>query len=111
MSTSAPLAPVTAKDPRDPFAHFHPMEVFPYFRGFRRTIFRDIGFTFLFNCALAVLFWVTGAVFGGAKLTLLSLGWIILVSNVMGFSIHVLIMVSGALGVDQRLRAWGHIAT
>ena len=111
MSTSAPAVPTPDKDPRDPFAHFHPMEVFPYFRGVRRTIFRDVGYTFLFNCALSVLFWVTGAVFGGAKLTLLSLGWIVLVSNVMGFSIHVLIMLSGAIGVDHRLRAWGHIAT
>jgi sensor histidine kinase YesM len=107
---STPAVPAI-KDSRDPFAHFHPMEVIPYFRGIRRTIWRDIAFTFAFNCSLSLIFWMMGAVFGGQRLTLLSLGYVVLVSNVMGFTIHALIMVSGALGIDLWLRARGHVVT
>src|SRR6187401_1862172 len=111
MSTTTRAIPAPAKDPRDPFAHFHPMEVFPFFRGFRKSIARDLIFTIFFNCGLAVVFWVMGAVFGSGRLSLLSLGWIVLVSNVMGFSIHVCLMVSGAIGLYQWMHRRGSVVT
>jgi sensor histidine kinase YesM len=110
MSSHAPAAGKHVPRPETP-GDFHPLELLPWFRRFRRSVRRDLVYTFLFNCGLAAIFWVLGTVFGNARFSLLALGWVALVSNIMGYTIHGLMLVSSALGMDRRIRSRGHVVT
>src|SRR5258708_36290863 len=90
-------------------SEFHPLEVFPWFRRIRPWPGRSIVFSLVFNCGLALIFWILGTVFGGARFSLVTLGFLLLVSNLMGFTIHLLMNLSSALRVERWIRTRGHI--
>jgi sensor histidine kinase YesM len=87
------------------------MDVFPWFRRIPPTIGRDVVLTLVFNCALGLIFWAIGTVFGSGRVSLLALGWSLLVSNVMGYTIHALLTISTGLGIDPWMRRKGHLVT
>jgi sensor histidine kinase YesM len=80
---------------------WHPLDVIPLFRRFRPRFGREIVFTFVFNAGLAVIFWTLAVVFGSNRPTLSGFVWILMVTNVMGYTIHALMSTSSRLGLDR----------
>jgi sensor histidine kinase YesM len=85
----------------------HPLELIPFFRRFPRSPARDLVYTLIWNfmfaagsVALATLF--------SAQLPSLEMIWVYLVmSNLIGFTIHALYMVGRLLGLEGGARASG----
>jgi len=89
----------------------HPLEIFPFFRQFRPGTARDLLYTAIWNCALGFVFWVLAIFFGGgANATGVSLGWNVIVANVIGYTLHGLFVIGGRLGIERRARAAGSLA-
>jgi signal transduction histidine kinase len=72
--------------------HFHPLEVFPFFRRWPRSFLRNLIYTLLFNAMFAVLFTFLGyfgVLTSGRPIDLSRLvdqfGWNLMISNVIGF--------------------------
>ena len=42
--------------------HFHPLEIFPFFRRWPHGPFRDLLYTFIWNCSIGVFFWTSSSV-------------------------------------------------
>jgi hypothetical protein len=58
-----------------------------------------------------LLLWGLAVLFGGsANATASSLGWNLIIANVIGYTLHGLFAVGGTLGIERRARAAGSIA-
>ena len=70
--------------------HFHPLEVFAYFRRWERGFLRNLVYTVILNALFAVFFTLLALVFGNPSKLLPILGQVfaqnLLISNVIGFS-------------------------
>jgi signal transduction histidine kinase len=89
----------------------HPLEILPFFRRFRPGPARDLLYTLLWNCALGAGFWGLAILFGGAaNATAQSLGWNLIVANVIGYMLHALFVAGAALGIEKRVRTRGSVA-
>ncbi len=99
-------------DARPYFAreHFHPLEIIPFFRRFRRGIVRDLIYTFVWSCLFGVLFYTLGAVTGGQLPSLRSFGIYLLISNFIGYSIHGLFSLGAWIKLDVACRGAGFAA-
>jgi sensor histidine kinase YesM len=108
LTSPAPrLPPLPAADAHD----YHPLEIFPFFRRFRPGTARDLLYTLLWNCGLGMVFWGLAVLFGGTgNATVFSLAWNLIVANVIGYTLHALFIVGGALGIESRVRAAGSVA-
>jgi len=95
----------------EPEMSHHPLEIIPYFRRFRASLRRDILYTFLWNCLLGFAFWLIAIMMGPQNFRLEVLGWNLVVANSIGYMIHLLFVLGGALAIDQRARAAGAVAT
>ena len=89
----------------------HPLELFAFFRRFRRTRARDVVYTFIWNCFLGTAFWVGAVVFGPGGHNLETFVWNLIVANAIGYMIHGLFILGTALHIDTRARAAGVSAT
>ena len=90
--------------------HFHPLEIIPYFRSFRRSELRDLIYTFIWSCGFALLFMLISTVSSGRTPTLAALGIFVLLSNIIGYSIHAFFALGQALGMHRRARRSGTAA-
>ena len=92
-------------------SNYHPLEVIPYFRRFAPGILRDLLYTLIWNCAIGLFFWVFAILFGGkANFNTTSLGWNLIVANVIGYTLHALFVIGHGLGLEQRARDAGSLA-
>lgn len=74
--------------------HFHPLEIIPWFRGYKCTWWRDLIYTFIWNNLLGLTFAAIGLMYSGR----ISAAWLLknlLITNCIGYTIHLLFMVSG----------------
>ena len=91
--------------------HFHPLEVFPWFRRFPYSVGRDFLYTFIWNAgfgALAVLF---AATFSG-RVSWSMVGTNFLIANFVGYSIHLMFMALGRTPVERYMLSrglWGPV--
>jgi len=86
----------------------HPLEIFAFFRRFKRSRPRDLLYTFIWNCFLGFAFWVGAVVFGGpGGRNLDTLLWNLIIANSIGYTIHGLFVIGTALKIDTRARAAG----
>ena len=90
--------------------HFHPLEIIPFFRRFRRTVARDLAYTFIWSCLFGLFFCALGAFTGGRFPSLQALGIYLLISNFIGYSIHLLFSLGQAVGLDVACRRAGFAA-
>jgi hypothetical protein len=90
---------------------FHPLEIIPFFRRFRRGTARDLLYTLIWNCGLGVIFWAIGAMFRPQHVTLAGLMGSLIVANTIGYTLHALFIVTGGLGLDRWARGFGAVAT
>jgi sensor histidine kinase YesM len=90
--------------------HFHPMEIIPFFRRWPQSFARDMIYTFLWSCLFGVIFYAMGAFTGGAMPSLRAFGIYVLISNIVGYSIHGLFDLGSTLRLDVLARRSGFIA-
>jgi signal transduction histidine kinase len=90
--------------------HFHPLEIIPFFRRFRRSLARDIFYTFIWSCAFGLFFYATGAFTAGQMPSFESFGYYLAISNIIGYSIHILFDLGNKAGLDCAARNAGMAA-
>lgn len=91
-----------------PEVHFHPLEIIPFFRRFPRTPVRDFLYTFIWSGAFGIALLVLGSVTDGRLPSFGAITAYLLISNVVGYSIHGLFSLSDALGIDAAARRHGY---
>jgi len=95
---------------RDPFLdpdNFHPLELIPFFRRFKCNPFRDVLYTFIWNCLIGSAFLLIGAATKARMPSLDDAVSMIIVANAIGFTLHAMFIVTNRLGVDRWARAKG----
>jgi hypothetical protein len=92
--------------------HFHPLEVIPFFRRWKRGPVRDLLYTLIWSTGIGVVFWAIGAMFRSRTAFVFDdlLGTVI-VANAIGYTLHAMFMVTGRLGIDRWARSLGPFAT
>ena len=103
--SSHPAACATSPD------DFHPLEIIPFFRRWKRGMVRDVAYTFVWNCLLGVAFWAMGAMFRPQSATLAGLLASAIIANAIGYTLHALFLVGGRLRLDRWARGFGPVAT
>jgi signal transduction histidine kinase len=105
MNRAAPVLPLSTTRR----ASFHPLELIPIFRRWPCGPWRDLVYTFIWNCLLGTGFYVVGAMFNG-QFGALKLYWIYLaISNFIGFAIHFLFALGERTGLEPWVRARGFL--
>ena len=115
--TAAPISPSAEARAKEDLAifldnqHFHPLEVFSFFRRWKRGFLRNLAYTVIFNAMFAVFFTLLALVFGNPSKVLSTLGQVfaqnLLISNVIGFSfVGVFAGLSPLLRIINRQSAW-----
>jgi sensor histidine kinase YesM len=99
------MASNAQRDPDD----FHPLEIIPYFRRFPCTPARNFIYTFIWSSLLGLAFYGMGSVSDGHQ------SWLVfaiymLISNCIGYSIHMLFHIGRLLGLPQAARRNGYPA-
>jgi sensor histidine kinase YesM len=92
-----------------PEDHFHPLEIIPFFRRFPRTAARDFIYTFIWSGVFGFTFLLMGSVTDGRLPSFSGMAAYLLVSNVVGYSIHGLFVLTDALGIDAWMRRHGRL--
>jgi Histidine kinase len=87
--------------------HFHPLEIIPFFRRFRRSLARDIFYTFIWSCAFGLFFYAMGAFTAGQIPSLAAFGYYLAISNIIGYSIHILFSIGNKTRLDCTARNAG----
>ncbi len=87
--------------------NFHPLEIVPFFRRWPASLARDLVYTFIWNCALGVLFWAFGSMFRPHGLALSSLLSALVFANAIGYTLHVMFLATGRAGIDRWARNRG----
>ena len=95
-----------ARDPSD----FHPLELIPYFRRFRPGLARNVFYTLIWNTLLGLSFWLLGMLFAPGRANARVLLWYLVMSNVIGYTIHAFFLVGSGSGLERRVRRWGTAA-
>jgi sensor histidine kinase YesM len=109
--SSNPLASAAVQPGFNERDDFHPLEIIPYFRRYEPGPYRDIVFTFIWNCGLALAFTAIGMMFYGGDLSAGAVGRSLLsnviVTQVIGYTIHALFEIGHKLGIQPWARRKG----
>jgi sensor histidine kinase YesM len=95
-------------------AHMHPLEVIPFFRRWRKSLFRDVVLTLIFNTIIAAFFVLMAVIYKNfsswdAFAAQARGNWV--VANVIGFTFHFVYAAMGPLLRRlNRLPFWGVVA-
>jgi sensor histidine kinase YesM len=100
---SAPIPSPPLAEPCPAIRDFHPLEVFAWFRRYPPGIARDVVYTLIFNCGIGTVFWVLGTV-GSGRASVASFVSSLLITNVIGYTIHAILIVTTMLGVEARMQ-------
>jgi sensor histidine kinase YesM len=110
---SASMNQATAK-PRDPFLdpdHFHPLELIPYFRRWKRNPLRDVLYTFIWNCLIGFLFLGINLASRPGVVRVDDVLSMLIVANAIGFTLHAIFLVTNRTGADKWARRRGPMFT
>jgi sensor histidine kinase YesM len=81
-------------------AHFHPLELIPYFRRFAPTRARNLLYTLIWNVLLAAVFLTAGSAMSGRVPSLRAISIYFALANFVGFAIHALFEGGRILGLE-----------
>jgi len=90
---------------------FHPLEVIPFFRRWKRGPVRDLLYTLIWNCAIGVAFWAIGGMFRPQGLALGNLLGSLLFANAIGYVLHAMFLFTHHFGIDRWARGQGMVFT
>jgi signal transduction histidine kinase len=85
-------------------ASFHPLEIIPFFRRWPRSALRDVIYTFIWSGFFGLGFYFAASVGSGKLPSLRSLGYYLLIANVVGYVIHGLFVAGEALKLEAAAR-------
>ena len=107
-----PSTPAPSADCERERGDYHPLEIIPGFRRFKPGVVRDIAYTFIWNAALGLVFWLIAITLSPVhNRNAEYFVWNQIVAQAIGYTIHGLFELGGLLGVDRRARNLGWIAT
>ena len=89
---------------------YHPLEIIPFFRRIPCSFARDFAYTFIWNGLFALAFYGINAVAAGKLPSLLAFQLIFVISNIIGYTIHLLFWVFDVTGLQAAARRAGGIA-
>ena len=87
---------------------FHPLEIIPFFRRFPCSTARDFIYTFIWNSLFGIVFFLLGSVSDGQLHSWEAFRFYIIISNAIGYSIHVLFRIGRAVGLTSAARRRGY---
>ena len=111
MATRTPAVeedPATCGTGRRPH-DFHPLEFIAFFRRFKPSLPRDLLYTLIWNCALAVVFMTIGFLLEPRAISWTTAWRVLWISNCIGFTIHLFFSIGGLLGLDKRIHRRGGV--
>jgi signal transduction histidine kinase len=92
--------------PRAP-SDYHPLEAIRFFRRFRPTPWRDLLYTFIWNSLLASCFLALAPFYSPRALTVQNAVATFVIAHSIGYTIHLLFLAFGMLGLDRAVHARG----
>jgi sensor histidine kinase YesM len=95
---------------RIPGRPFHPLEIIPFFRRFPCTPARDFIYTFIWSCGFGIVFFALGVLSDMRNASFEAFEMYVLISNAIGYAIHVLFRIGVRTGVEDAVRRRGFIA-
>jgi sensor histidine kinase YesM len=102
---------MTAQPSRDtPDAEFHPLEVFRFFRRWPPSAARNFIYTFIWSVGFGFLVYAFGLIGDARMPSLHGLAIYMLVSCLIGYSIHAVFEVGSFLGLARAARRSGYVA-
>ena len=112
VAAMEPSATAPSADCERVHGDYHPLEIIPAFRRFKPGVVRDVAYTFIWNAALGLVFWLIAIILSpehnrNAEYFV----WNQIVAQAIGYTIHGLFELGGLLGIDRRSRNLGWIAT
>jgi signal transduction histidine kinase len=103
--TSAPLEdPVARVRAELESGKFHPLEIIPYFRRWPCSMWRDLFYTFIWNCGFAFTFFGLDVAFSGGQTSFARFAAYMLVSHVIGYLIHLGYSIGASMGLERAAR-------
>jgi len=81
----------------------HPLEMFPFFRRFRRSVVRDLVYTAIWNTLFALVFAALAVVIDPRASLLGELRQTFVFAQCIGYMIHLLFMAGEGIGWGQRV--------
>ncbi len=97
-------------DPSPRISSSHPLEMIPFFRRFPCSPARDLLYTFIWNCALGVVFCLMNAGFNGRLPTAYNFLMFLVMANLIGYAIHGLFAVAQLTGIERWFAVRGTFA-
>jgi len=91
----------------EPHVGMHPLELIPIFRRWPWSRARDVIYTFIWSCGVGLVFLAVAAAMSGEWPAWGAVRLYLLISNLIGYSIHVLFMVGDRSGIEARAIAAG----
>jgi sensor histidine kinase YesM len=88
MKISTALSAREERDIKDRVMGAHPLELFPYFRRFPRSVPRDLAYTFIWNGLFAFFFAAIATVANSRVPGLKWLGYNLVFANFIGYTLH-----------------------
>jgi sensor histidine kinase YesM len=85
----------------------HPLEIIPFFRRWECGPWRDLLYTFIWNCGLGFIFWAIAAMFRPSGTSLADLSASLIAANAIGYTLHAMFIVTSRLGIDRWARGRG----
>ncbi|QJR09044.1 hypothetical protein DSM104443_00080 [Usitatibacter rugosus] len=89
---------------------FHPLEIIPFFRRWPCSWQRDLVYTFIWNCLFGLCFYLLNAVFTGRNPGMPAFVIHMIMSNVIGYMIHLLYSLGQVAGLEAIVRRRGSFA-
>ncbi len=94
--------PTTAPGCAQPRVGLHPLELIPFFRRWPWSPARDVIYTFVWSCTIAFVFLAIAAAMSGEWPSWGALRLYLLISNLIGYSIHSLFLIGDRSGIQAR---------
>ena len=94
---------------RDPVEHFHPLEMFPFFRRWPHSHPRDLLYTLIWSAGIGLVFYLVGGMFRLKGLSVANFVANVVTAIVIGYVMHAIFFVTSRLGVDRWERAQGGV--
>jgi sensor histidine kinase YesM len=106
MQTKTTLSACDEREIKERVMGAHPLELFPFFRRFPRSIPRDILYTFIWNCLFSCVFIAIAIVANERLPSLKWIGYNVVFANCIGYTIH-LIFHGTSKTIEPRVRTRG----
>ena len=95
-------------NPRFVREKFHPLEIIPVFRRWPQSVLRDVVYTFVWSSLFGLGFFAISVITSPQLPGLRAFGQMLFISNVIGFVIHVLFSIGGAVGCERWAKETGY---